>query len=390
MSAVHKLSPMNWRKIWLLSVVTWTLLALLNTHAGHVQEKYSGLPPHAEDRFAIWFMVFHFLLLAICTPLILWCAIHYPLVRGHLKRRLPLYALACIAFATVHSLLVYITHSFWASGATLPNPLQLLATNFYVSIHNNFYGFWFVVIAAHVIVYRRQSEERALRASQLQAQVAEAKLQALNMQLQPHFLFNTLHSISGLMHSDVQAADRMMTQLSDLLRMTLDTADAGTTSLQQEVEFLRAYLGIQQTRFSDRLSVTMDIAEDTYDAVVPFLLLQPIVENAVLHGISKLDSEGNISVAAHRIDGWLDISVKDNGPGFDRQEPGNAGSGIGLSNTKERLQAIYGDQHRFSVEQSPSGVRVKISMPFSSSEQEPSAVSVDPSSKGPFDSDRES
>lgn len=381
---------MNWRKVWLLSLGVWTALALINTHAGYVQEKYSTVPQSAMDRFGTTFLLLHFSLLAICTPLVLWSAIHYPLERGQLRTRLPLYIAGGVAVSAIHSLLVYCTHSFWAPGLILAKPVKMVLTNFYLSMHNNLYGFWLVVIVAHVVVYHRQSEERSLRASQLQAQVAESKLQALNMQLQPHFLFNTLHSISGLMHKDVHAADLMMTQLSDLLRMTLETADVGTTTLGQEIELLKAYVGIQQTRFSDMLSVTMDVAAETYDATVPFLLLQPIVENAVLHGISKLDSLGKISIHAHRANGWLQISVQDNGPGFDVSNKAEVSTGIGLNNTKERLQAIYGDQYRFSVEQSSSGVRVSIAMPFLSSTRDVRVTSILACGNGSLDSWSES
>src|SRR4029079_2186861 len=176
-------------------------------------------------------------------------------------------------------------------------------------------------------------------------------LQALKMQLHPHFLFNTLNSISALLDEDVDAADQMLARLGDLLRMTLENSGAQEITLQEELEFLRCYLEIEQVRFNDRLTVDMKIEPATLDAQVPNLILQPIVENAIKHGIVSRIAPGRIEISAIRYGGSLKLQVRDNGPGL---HPGEASSGrvkegLGLANTRARLEQRYRHDHRFEM-----------------------------------------
>jgi LytS/YehU family sensor histidine kinase len=182
------------------------------------------------------------------------------------------------------------------------------------------------------------------------------------MQLNPHFLFNSLHSVSALMHRDVELADRMLTQLGDLLRAALANSNTQEVPLRQELDFLLRYLEIEQTRFGDRLAVTMEIAPETLDAWVPNLILQPLVENAIRHGIEPHAKPGRIELRAHRQDGVLALEVCDTGPGL-RGAP--ATEGIGLSNTRARLRELYGAAHHFQLQDgSDGGLRVRLSIPF--------------------------
>jgi LytS/YehU family sensor histidine kinase len=206
-----------------------------------------------------------------------------------------------------------------------------------------------------------------LRTSQLQTQLAKARLQALKSQLQPHFLFNTMHSISALMLIDVRAADRMMTRLSDLLRMSLESAETQITTLSRELEFVNCYLEIEKIRFEERLNVVMEIDPATLDAQVPQLLLQPLVDNAIKHGIARMPTEGEVRIAARAAGGELQLEIGDNGPGF-----GVRGSfqsnGLGLRVTRERLESLYGEHHSMELLSLPDGGGcVRICIPFRTS-----------------------
>lgn len=219
-----------------------------------------------------------------------------------------------------------------------------------------------IVLIAHVASYYRRFRERELRTSQLQAQLEKARLQALKSQLQPHFLFNTLNSISALMLTDVEAADRMITRLGDLLRISLETAGTQMTTLSRELEFVNCYIEIEKVRFEERLKVSIDVAPETLDANVPHLLLQPLVDNAIKHGISRLVAGGEIRISATADDADLHLEVRDNGPGVREVAPFPSG-GVGLRITRERLETIYGLRQSVELLSLPEGgavVRVRI------------------------------
>ena len=200
-----------------------------------------------------------------------------------------------------------------------------------------------------------------MRALELEGLLTRAELQNLKMQLHPHFLFNTLHTISVLMMRNVTAANRMLIRLSDLLRITLDNAGAQEVTLKQELDFLNGYLEIEQTRFHDRLTVNRDIDPATLDVMVPNLLLQPLVENAIRHGISTRADAGLIEIRSRREADRLVIEISDNGQGL----PGNVKKGVGLANTEARLEQLYGNSHSFALLPAPSGgLLVRIVIPI--------------------------
>ncbi len=211
-----------------------------------------------------------------------------------------------------------------------------------------------ILLLAYSILYYRQYRERELRTSQLQAQLEKAKLQALKNQLQPHFLFNTLNSISALMLTNVVAADRMITLLGDLLRVSLETASTQMTTLARELEFLTCYIEIEKVRFEERLAVVFDVAPETLDASVPHLLLQPLVDNAIKHGISRRTAGGEIRISARQDHADLHLEVTDNGPGVSNSayisQPG-----VGLRITRERLETIYGPEQSLELLSLPEG-----------------------------------
>jgi LytS/YehU family sensor histidine kinase len=192
----------------------------------------------------------------------------------------------------------------------------------------------------------------------------EARLKTLEAELHPHFLFNTLHAISTLVHTDPESADRMISRLSDLLRLTFDRSGAAGVPLKEELEFLQKYLEIEQTRFQDRLSVRFDIAPETLDAEVPRLILQPLVENAIKHGVSPRSGPGLVQIAAKRLGDLLSLEVRDDGVGLTTAARTRLHSGVGLSNTRDRLECLYGSRHRLDFSEGSNGLAVRIEIPY--------------------------
>jgi two-component system, LytTR family, sensor kinase len=223
---------------------------------------------------------------------------------------------------------------------------------FIKSFHLNLWIYWVILAVSHAVEYYRKLSDRELKTAELERSLTQAKLRALQSQLNPHFLFNTLHTISALMHIDVEKADRMVAKLSDLLRYALDNTDEHVIPLRDEIAFLKRYLEIEQTRFGDRLTVTMDFPEDTLNVEVPNLILQPIVENAIRHGIEPHAKPGKIHLSGRRENGQLILQVRDNGAGL---RPDNTRQGIGTSNTRQRLHQLYADRQTFTLENARDG-----------------------------------
>jgi len=223
----------------------------------------------------------------------------------------------------------------------------------------------YLIVASLTVLYDRQQ-----RATQLEKSLARAQLQNLRLQLQPHFLFNTLNTISSVMYEDVRVADKMIARLSDLLRMSLEpTYSNGSTSqevtLEREMEFLRLYVETMKARFEERLNVAVDAAEDTRGALVPPLLLQPLVENSIRHGADPRSSTVNVSVSARRENGTLCLEVRDHGPGLAGAQADALRKGIGLSNTAERLERLYGGADRLDLRNArDGGLVVTLKVPF--------------------------
>ena len=223
------------------------------------------------------------------------------------------------------------------------------------------------------VAWSRRARDRELRAVTAEGALAQARLSALRMQLHPHFLFNSLNGIATLVHTDPQAADDMIGNLSELLRLSLDTSAEQEIPLLRELEFLQRYLDIEQARFGDRLHVVRDIAADTLAACVPTLLLQPIVENAIRHGFERITAPGTVTLSARREGGRLFLEVSDNGAGL--TDP--PAEGIGLANTRARLRALYGDAHELVIRnRETGGCLVEIRIPF---HHEPTAIPAFPS-----------
>lgn len=231
------------------------------------------------------------------------------------------------------------------------------------TFHFNLLIYWVIVSISHAFDYYRKFHERELNTLELEKRLAEARLQALLVQLNPHFLFNTLHGISSLMHQDVEAADKMLARLSDLLRRTLENTSTQVVPLSEELSLLERYLDIERIRFGERLSVKIDAPADTLGAEVPNLILQPLVENAIRHGIEPHARTGRIELRVRRNNGQLQLEVRDNGDGFKGEVRHE--EGVGLSNTRARLRELYGAEQQFTLRNGEAGGFVaEIIMPW--------------------------
>ncbi len=225
--------------------------------------------------------------------------------------------------------------------------------------------FWIVFVLFRGIGYYQRFREREQMASRLEAQLVQARLQALQMQLNPHFLFNTLNSVSSLMRSDPDGADEMLERLSSLLRITLAKGQAQRIPLQEEMDVVQLYVSIQQLRFGDRVRHSIEVAPETWDALVPTMILQPIIENAYVHGISRSLGEGTITINASIEGDTLCISIRNAGcvPGSPDAAPKKGG--VGIANVKARLELHYGNRQSFSLrEMVPGDVTAVVLLPL--------------------------
>jgi two-component system LytT family sensor kinase len=231
--------------------------------------------------------------------------------------------------------------------------------------------FWAVFFLLRGIGYYQLYRETAYAAVQLETQFANAQLRALRMQLNPHFLFNTMNSISSLMQTDIAAADKMLEQLSSLLRITLERGDVQLIPLSDEMEFVEMYLTMQDRRFTGRVRQEVSVEPDLYDALVPAMILQPVIENAYTHGLSRLDRGGLIAIDVRRNNAMLAISVINSGRGLHPESSNGAGRrGVGLANVKDRLRLHYGNGQAFTIEELAHGkVRVALTLPLQFSER---------------------
>jgi signal transduction histidine kinase len=364
--------------IWAVSFGVWTLVALAASGSIYELNRSRGYPMSFTSVFGL--ELSQILTYAPLTPLVFALAIRFPIQRGNWARRSLLHLSFAIAFSIAHITLRGMTpyaawdakvggfvSGVWNSQAHIFEVKWQIFKNLFLSnVVDDITGTYvLIVLVAHAVSYYRKFRDRELHSAKLETQLAKSHLQALKSHLQPHFLFNTMHSISALMLTDVKAADRMMARLSDLLRMSLERSGIQITCLSRELEFVAGYLEIEKVRLGERLNVVFDVAAETLDAQVPSLLLQPLVENAIRHGISRLSSGGNIWITASHDGRDLYLRVRDNGLGLGKAADAASGNGLGLRTTRERLQALYGNEKSFEIHDTPSGgVEVCVRIPF--------------------------
>lgn len=301
---------------------------------------------------------------ALLTPGVLWLGQRFPLERGKWLQAIPLHLLFSLTFAVVHLLIDSFVH---ARLGILPFILgttfkAVFSTLVVIGFHGNVLAYWMILGIQSAIRYYRRYQERErealrleLHTSELQSQLMQARLSTLKMQLQPHFLFNTLNAIMVLVRQQKgRQAEEMLARLSDLLRCVLEDVEAQEVPLRRELEYLQLYLSIEQVRFQDRLRVEISADPAILDAAVPQMGLQPIVENAVRHGIGKSSAAGKIQIKAARVNGMLELKVEDDGPGLP-PDGLTTSRGIGLANTRLRLQQLYGEAARLALENGEHG-----------------------------------
>jgi signal transduction histidine kinase len=355
---------------WAIGFGIWTIVGASFGTRSYLYSQTNGPPA------GFWEMVFNYMtdfyVWGLFSPLIFRLVKRFRIERGNMAMGLAFHIFVGLLFVIVVTaitipILWYLGFANHGAQPTLGAFFNKLIVNpFY--LHQGLLAYWGTVVVAHAYEYNRQVQVGRTRASELTAQLAQAQLAALKMQIHPHFLFNTLNSIAALLHEDVEAADRMLTRLSDFLRITLQSSTTSVVTLREELGFLQAYLDIERVRFRDRLIVELTIAPDVLDAQVPNLILQPLVENAVRHGISKQIAIGHLVIDARRIDERLLIRIDDNGPGkpnVNGDLKRRAKGGVGLANTRARLKQFYGD-FEFNIEDriDRSGTTVMMNVPY--------------------------
>lgn len=288
-----------------------------------------------------------------------WLARRSPIEPGRIGRALAVHCAAVAGVVLLRAVYIYALDPYLHWYDAPPGFGEVLLQ----SVWNNLFQTWLFIGAGHALLFWERARDREQQTLRLQSQLADARLAALSSQLNPHFLFNALNSIAELVHRDADAADRMIVGLGALLRRSLETSSATEVPLQEELRLLGHYLDIEAIRLGPRLQVDWQVAPDTLAALVPPLILQPIVENAIRHGISRRLAPGRVTVAARRERDRLLLEVCDDGQAAaGRPEPG---SGIGLATTRARLECLYGGDHSLSLEIDPArGARVALSLPL--------------------------
>ena len=342
------LSLFSWLQAWRLTIIN--MKPGMSAQAGKL----------LVLNLAYWYLP------ALLIPAVVWAARRFPFDTGRTIRAIAAHAVGALTFAFANFVgmmgmrfLLWTDAGKW-SGATWAEFAQRRILE---QLDWNLMVYGVIVGMSHAIAYYHESQERKLKAAQLETRLVEARLKTLEAELHPHFLFNTLHAISTLVHTDPEAADRMISRLSDLLRLTFDRSGAAGVPLKEELEFLQKYLEIEQIRFQDRLSVKFDIDPETLDTDVPRMILQPLVENAIKHGIGPRSGQGLVQISARKQEDKIWIEVRDNGVGLSRNARVRFNNGVGLSNTRARLECLYGAEQRLDFAEEDSGLSVRMLIP---------------------------
>lgn len=303
---------------------------------------------------------------AVLFPLVVIFARRYRLAGPSWWRRLPLHVGALAIFSVAHTTLMAISrHLIFPLTGLGPYDYGIMSIRYPMELANDVITYWVFIGAIYTFDYYRESHDREMRTLQLESRLAQSQLQTLRLQLQPHFLFNALNTISAILYENVELADQMITRLSDLLRRTLRDSPSQEVTLSEELEFLDLYLEIMRARFEERLIVNLEVESATQAALVPQLILQPLVENSIKHAMNPQTGAVAVIISVKHKSGWLIMEVGDNGPGLVRDQASVLRDGIGLSNTAARLHQLYGARHKFTLGNAAGGgLLVKIEMPF--------------------------
>lgn len=330
----------------------WTIVALFFSSQVYLMN-YSESQPMRYTEFLLQVSACY--LWALATPLVLWLVGRFRIDRSNWLRRAAFHLVISVVLAAGLIALHFTLYMVIMGRAGNIVPLRMF--NFvYYNLDRWVLFYWVILLLSHAFNYYNSFRKGELKAAQLHTQLVQSQLEALKMQVHPHFLFNTLHSISALLSRDTEGARKMITRLGDFLRLTLENSGSMEVTLQQEIEFLHGYLEIERIRFQDRLTTDIKVDPEVLDVRVPNLILQPIVENAMRHAIGNSHS-GRVEITAAPRNGVVRIEVKDNGPGIpaDQALEARRGRGLGLANTRARLAGLYGEAASFELSNDPAG-----------------------------------
>lgn len=353
---------------WGLAAGVSTLVLLASTvQRGVVSAMYPDKRPSLVD-FILWPAVYWYTW-ALLAPFVFLLVRRVYRSTSSWGRRLAALMGGMVLFYAVHVTLQVLSMSLPVFAHIHPDLADTVSFHASRSIYTNAVTYWVLVGVTYAVMYHQRYRQREVEAARLESKLAQAQLQALKMQLHPHFLFNTLHSISALMYRDVHRADRMVGHLGDLLRMTIESEAEQEVPLCEEIALLEKYLQIEQIRFEDRLTVRIDVEPDVETALVPNLVMQPLVENALKHGVGARPAPGCVEVRAWREGERLCLRVRDDGPGLAAGAARN-GLGVGLANTRARLDRLYGPHAELRLRPgTPEGLVVDLSLPFHTAQQ---------------------
>ena len=349
----------RWQK-WTLYIVLWSIPGLTALSYYHLNLIVTSQPAawlYGVVSTLPWWYVW-----AIFTPAIIWLAKRFPVSRESWKTLIPtVYVPAMLVFLAIHAFINLVL--FRATGLHDVLNWDLYEVHFTSRMHVNALAFWTVLGFYNAFDYYVKYQQQEQQAFQLELQLAQANLRALKMQLNPHFLFNTLHSVAALVRKNENGtAVKMLGRLGDFLRLALENQGIQQIPLSEELDFLERYLEIEKIRFQERLVVKTEVAPETHDLFVPNLILQPLVENAIHHGIAPHSDAGKITIRSKLQGEKLVLEVQDDGPGIENIS--TARKGVGLSNSIERLQQLYGSEQEIAlVNAEDGGLIVRITMP---------------------------
>ncbi|HJU93376.1 MAG TPA: histidine kinase [Pyrinomonadaceae bacterium] len=331
----------------------WTIVALFFSTQMYLMNYAERQPIRYAQSFLMQAWACY--LWALVTPLVLWLSRRFCIERSNWMRRVALHGIFSIVLCSSLLAIHFIVYMLFIGRGASITPFRVFNFGYY-NLDRWLLIYWLILVLSHAFNYYHSFRKGELKASELRTQLVQSQLEALKMQVQPHFLFNTLHSVSALLSKDTDGARKMITRLGDFLRLTLENSGSLEVTLQQEIEFLNGYLEIERIRFQDRLTTEIHVDPEVLDDRVPNLILQPIVENAMRHAIGNSTS-GRVEINAFPRNGVVRIEVKDNGPGIqvDRTLEAPRGRGLGLANTRARLAGLYGNAAKFELTNDPSG-----------------------------------
>jgi len=344
---------------WAVFCASTLLPTYLSFQAYAISPDFRG-PLFARKMWLLYLVTYW--LWTAAAPLVIWIGRRFPLGS---RPRLRSWAINLIAAQVIVGGLLVIggVVRYFLIYRPGPKPLEEMLPLWFIQSSAEYYLLYVILLlGTYAVDYFRKARERELRTAQLEASLQQAKLAALQAQLNPHFLFNALNSVSALMYRDVDAADAMLARIGELLRLTLAADGSQEVRLSEELELLERYLDIERIRFADRLAITVDVPESALGAHVPPFSLQPLVENAIRHGVAPRPRGGQVVVSARQVEDRLQLRVTDDGPGL---TAGTVREGIGLRNTRDRLQQLYGNAQQLAF-RSPEtgGLEVMVELPW--------------------------